>query len=222
MKVYHKEIKSLVKSFAYAFRGFLFCLKNERNMRIHVVMATLVLLFSFYYDLSRIEYAVLLLILGMVMVCELFNTSIEALVNLGSPSYDSLARIAKDVAAGAVFMCAIAAVGVGIMIFGNLQRLKEAFLKILLSPLAILLFLAVITFGLIFIFKGISHLHLKSNSFMHHPEEEVKIYSPPKRKSGLQKFPQNETPGSHPSVVTQNYGEKSKDDVKIYKGGKHL
>lgn len=112
---------SFFKSFKYALRGFLFCLRNERNMRIHCVAAVYVLLFSFFYELSRMQYCILLLTLALVMGMEMVNTSVEEVINLVAPHYDQMARIAKDVAAGAVLVCALAAVGVGVALFWDVE-----------------------------------------------------------------------------------------------------
>lgn len=174
IKIETKELRGLFKSFRYAFRGLWFCIKNERNMRIHITAAAIVLPFAFLYNLTRVEYALLILLMGLVMVCELINTAMEALVNLGSPSYDSLARIAKDVAAGAVLMCALAAVAVGIALFAKPDKLIATFLKIATNPFYLLLFLTLIVLGVFFIFKGINHKpHLHNKT-----KEEVKIYQP--------------------------------------------
>lgn len=173
MKLNNREIRSLVKSFLYAFRGLWYCIKNERNMRIHIVTAAIVLPFAFIYGLTRPEYAILITIMGLVMVCELINTAIEALVNLGSPSYESLARIAKDVAAGAVLMCALIAVGIAIALFFHPAKLWDAILCILTTPVYLIFFLLLITAGTIFVFKGVNR-----NMFSRKSSEKVKIYYP--------------------------------------------
>ncbi|WP_069988905.1 diacylglycerol kinase family protein [Massilioclostridium coli] len=171
MKFNNKEFKGLVKSFSYAFRGIWFCIKNERNMRIHITASVFVLAFSFIYGLTPNQYAILALTLGSVMMCELVNTAIEAVVNLTSDSYDNLARIAKDVAAGAVLLCAIAAVGVGIALFGNWDKLLATIQQIISTPWYIIGFALWLVLGIVFIFHGFR------------PKEHtdtVKIYRPKK------------------------------------------
>ena len=118
-----KDVTSLAKSFSYALRGFRFAVDNERNMRIHLATALLVMEFALLYRLERIEYMVLLLLFGLMLAAEMLNTAIEALVNLNTSGYDTLARIAKDVAAGAVFVLAVTSVLVGLLLFGHPQRL---------------------------------------------------------------------------------------------------
>ncbi len=175
MQIHNQEIRGLCKSFVYAFRGLWYCIKNERNMRIHITAGLLILLFSFAYDLTRMGYAVLILTIGMVMVCELINTAIEALVNLGSPAYDSLARIAKDVAAGAVLLCAMAAVCVAVALFGQPDKLRAAVHTIVAHPWYLALFFVVAVLGILFIFKGFGKRPRRSRS-----ADEVKLYQPQK------------------------------------------
>lgn len=92
MNKIHQERRALCKSFLYAFHGIRFCVKNERNMRIHLAVAVLVTAFSLVYGLTGTEYALLFLTMGAVLSAEAVNTAIEAVVNLESPSYNALAR----------------------------------------------------------------------------------------------------------------------------------
>lgn len=153
----------------------------------------MVLLFALIYGLSRVEFSLLILIMGLMMVCELVNTAIEALVDLGTSSYDSLARIAKDVAAGAVFMCSFAAIGIGIALFGQWDKLLHTFIVILQTPFYAISFLLILLFGSIFIFKGVKNVHIKAPAFMRVKEQEaVKIYSPGRMKKTSTVAPQEE------------------------------
>ena len=121
-------------------------------MRIHIVVALLVAFFSFLYKLSTTQYAVLFLCFGLVMAGEMVNTAIEALVNLETPAYNNLARIAKDVAAGAVFVSAAVTVIVACFLFGDLTRLWQTILLIGKTPVFLVCFLALAGLGLFFIF----------------------------------------------------------------------
>lgn len=120
-------MRSLLKSFLYAFRGILAAVKTQRNMRIHITAAVYVTAFSFFYDLTRTEYALLALTFVAVMSCEMINTAIEAAVDISSPDYSEKAGFAKDVAAGAVFVAAVFAVVVGVLLFGDIAVIKEIF-----------------------------------------------------------------------------------------------
>ena len=93
-------MRSLLRSFRFALRGILFCICNERNMRIHLVVAVYVFTLSHFFPLSNVEYAVLIISIVMVIAAEIINTAIEEFVDISSPSFDPLARIAKDTAAG--------------------------------------------------------------------------------------------------------------------------
>ena len=112
-----KKVNKLAKSFKNAYKGVLLCIKNERNMRIHLTIAAYVLAFSPFYKLNSSQYIMLLIVIGMVLFAESVNTAIEFAVNLHTPYYDNLARISKDVAAGAVLICAFFAAIIGCIFF---------------------------------------------------------------------------------------------------------
>lgn len=104
-------------AFRYAWNGVWHCLRNERNFRFHLVFAAYVFGFAPYFSLSRAEWAVLCLTVGCVWCAELFNSAIERTVNRISTEQHPLSGTIKDIAAGAVLVLAMAAVGVGITLF---------------------------------------------------------------------------------------------------------
>ncbi len=108
---------TLRSSFRYAFSGLWWTLKTQRNMRIHLALGIVAGLLGIVLGLSSGEFAVLALTITVVMAAEMVNTVIEAAVDLASPEYHPLAKIAKDVAAGAVLLTAIGAVVVGLFLF---------------------------------------------------------------------------------------------------------
>lgn len=112
----------LIKSFRYAINGMAFCVRHERNMRIHIIAMIYVAYFSQFYELSRSEIILLILICALVMMTEMINTAIEVVIDKVSPQYSPLAKAGKDIAAGAVFLSAITAVIVGIVLFWDLER----------------------------------------------------------------------------------------------------
>lgn len=120
-------MKSFLKAFVYAWQGISHAVRTQRNMRVHLTAVVYVTAFSFFYDLTRAEYALLALTFGAVISAELINTAIEAAVDLCSPERHSLAKIAKDTAAGAVLAAAIFAVVVGVLLFGDIAVIKEIF-----------------------------------------------------------------------------------------------
>jgi diacylglycerol kinase (ATP) len=108
---------NLVRSFFYAFYGIAYALRHERNLRIHFLLSGYMLYFSRYYAFSRVEYALLLLVAGFVITCEMVNTAVENTVDLKTSTYNSRAKIAKDVAAGAVLVSALTSIAVGLLLF---------------------------------------------------------------------------------------------------------
>lgn len=148
------DIKNLAKSFSYAFKGIGYCIKNERNMRIHICVALFVSIFSCYFKITAIEYTILAICMGFVITNEMINTAIETLTNLESPAYNNLARIAKDVAAGAVFVSAVTSIVVGFIVFFKPQKLFDTLCEIALNPISIIIFVLFILLSLLFIFNG--------------------------------------------------------------------
>jgi diacylglycerol kinase len=109
---------SLVDSFRYAFGGLWYAIKTQRNMRIHLTIASAVLALGLWLGIGWIEWAVLALTIGFVLVAEMFNTVAEAAMDAATNDYHPLVKVAKDVAAGAVLLTAIAAVLVGLLVLG--------------------------------------------------------------------------------------------------------
>ncbi len=114
-------------SFRCAARGFVYCVRHERNLRIHLAAVPYVFIFSLFYGFSRAEYAVLALTCAFVISAELFNTSIEVVIDKISPKFSFFAMIGKDIAAGAVLVSAVSAVIVGITLFWDLEAFKRIF-----------------------------------------------------------------------------------------------
>ena len=111
------RLHSTGKSFTYAFSGVRLALKNEPNFRIHVFLATLAILISVALKVSALEFAIITLTIGFVLILELINTMLEALVDLVSPEIKEKAKIAKDVSAAGVLVSAAISVIVGGLIF---------------------------------------------------------------------------------------------------------
>ena len=98
------------KSFKYALRGILYTIINERNMRVHLVVATYVLIFASFFSLSPQSLGILVLTISAVIALEMVNTAIERVCNIYTTSYHPMIKVAKDVAAGAVLVAAIGVV----------------------------------------------------------------------------------------------------------------
>jgi len=104
------------RSICYALRGIGYGVKSQLNMKIHLLAAVLVVVAGFYWNLSPAEAALLSITIFMVLAAELFNTSIEKLVDLVSPEQHPIAGIVKDTAAGAVLLSAINALVVAYLL----------------------------------------------------------------------------------------------------------
>lgn len=106
-----------IRSFGFAGNGIFQVFKSEPNMKIHIVLAVLVIISGFVFSISLMEWMLCLLCFGMVIGAEMINTAIEDIVDLVSPDHHPLAGRAKDVAAGAVLVCAFVSAIIGLFIF---------------------------------------------------------------------------------------------------------
>ena len=110
-------IKRFLKGFRYAFAGIGRCILEERNMRIHTVAVFYVLLFAPFFHLTRGEWSILFLTMALVLAAECVNTAVERLCDRIGKEYNPLIKAAKDIAAGAVLICAAGAVCVALCLF---------------------------------------------------------------------------------------------------------
>jgi len=115
----HRRAKSLLESFNFAFEGIIHVLRHERNLRIHFAIAFGVIVAAVAFDVTRIELIALMLAIAFVLIAEMLNSAVEAAVDFLSPDLDPVAKIAKDVAAGAVLIASVTAVAVGYLVFSG-------------------------------------------------------------------------------------------------------
>ena len=108
--------KSIFESFKNAFEGIWYCLKKERNFKIHLFATVIILLFSVWLEVSRVEFAVLCLSCAAVICFEIVNTTIVLLVDIIVDVYHPKAKIIKDIAAGGVLVCALFSIIIGFAI----------------------------------------------------------------------------------------------------------
>lgn len=108
---------SLISSFKYAIEGIKKAFKAERNLKVHTLAMFLVVIFGFILNLAIWEWVTCIILFALVIGAELFNTSIEEVVNLLSPEIKPHAKYAKDIAAGSVLVFAIISAVIGIIIF---------------------------------------------------------------------------------------------------------
>lgn len=109
---------TLLHSFRHAFAGFWYALRTQRNVRIHLLAMITVTAVGLWLRLDALRWAVLALTITLVFFAEMVNTVAEAVIDLVTKEYHPLAKVAKDVSAGAVLVTAMAAVGVGLLILG--------------------------------------------------------------------------------------------------------
>lgn len=110
-----KKIKIL--SFKYAFDGIISAIQLEPNIKIHLAVALVVITFGFLFNISRIEWLLIITSIGLVFALELTNTAIETVVNSFTKDSHPGAKLAKDISAGAVLVVTITSVIVGLIIF---------------------------------------------------------------------------------------------------------
>lgn len=111
-------LRSRAHSFQYAFEGWWYVIRTQKNAWIHAVVSVAVILLGIWLQLPSRDWAVIILSIAMVWAAEFFNTALEVIVDLASPQKNHLAKIGKDVGAAAVLIAAGASVVVGLLIFG--------------------------------------------------------------------------------------------------------
>jgi len=111
------SLKKRLKSFGFAFRGIARAVRDEHNLRIHLVVAVLVILTGLWLDLSIAEWLFVVFAIGFVLTAEFFNSALERLTDMVQPDSDPGAGLIKDMAAGAVLVAAITAAIIGLFIF---------------------------------------------------------------------------------------------------------
>lgn len=112
-----KNCIKLIYSFKYAFTGILSAFKTERNMKIHVSIMCLVILFGVVLKISTLEWMICIFCFALVIGSEMMNTAIEKIVDIAMPEKNEKAKLAKDIAAGSVLVCAIASLLIGLLLF---------------------------------------------------------------------------------------------------------
>jgi diacylglycerol kinase len=111
------EWRKFIAGFGYAFSGVRYALRTQRNVRVHTFIGSLAILMGIILRISAIEFAMIFIAITGVFIAEMFNTVIELAIDLSTPEYHPLAKIAKDVAAGAVLLNAILAIIIGLFVF---------------------------------------------------------------------------------------------------------
>ncbi len=121
-----KPRPSVLESFNFAIEGVIHVLRTQRNMRIHFAAAVAVIVISVAVGVSKMELIVLLLSIAFVLIAEMINTAIEGTIDAATTSFDPMAKLAKDIAAGAVLIASVNAVAVGYLVFAGKAADKTA------------------------------------------------------------------------------------------------
>jgi diacylglycerol kinase (ATP) len=144
-----RRAPTIFDSFNYAFEGIIHVLRTQRNMRIHFLIAVVVLVLALVVNVSKIELIALLISITFVLIAEMLNTAVEGAIDVATSSFDPLAKLAKDVAAGAVLIASINAIAVGYLVFANkvanrsadvLERVRNAPAELTVVALAVTVF----------------------------------------------------------------------------------
>jgi diacylglycerol kinase (ATP) len=147
-----RRTPAVLQSFNWAFEGVIHVLRTERNMRIHFALATAVLVLAFSYGVTKLELMALLIAISFVLIAEMVNTAIEATIDLATTSFDPLAKMAKDIAAGAVLIAAVNAVVIGYLVFADrltepssrlVERVREAPANLTLIALILIVLIVI-------------------------------------------------------------------------------
>jgi diacylglycerol kinase (ATP) len=109
----------VLDSFNFAFEGIIHVLRTQRNMRIHFAAAFVVMILALVVDVTKFELIALLLSITFVLIAEMLNTGLEAAIDIATTSFDPMAKLAKDIAAGAVLIATANALIVGYLVFAN-------------------------------------------------------------------------------------------------------
>jgi diacylglycerol kinase (ATP) len=117
---------SIIESFNFAIEGVIHVLRTQRNMRLHFAAAVVVIVVAVAVGVSKIELSVLLISIAFVLVAEMINTAVEGAIDAATTAFDPMAKLAKDIAAGAVLIASVNAVAVGYLVFAGKAADKTA------------------------------------------------------------------------------------------------
>ena len=141
-----RRAPSLLDSFNFAFEGIIHVLRTQRNMRIHFAAAVVVLVAALWAGVSHLELIALMLAIAFVFITEMINSALEQAIDVATTSFDPLAKLAKDVAAGAVLIATVNAIAIGYLVFSSeiadrssrlLNRLRDAPAQVTLIALVV-------------------------------------------------------------------------------------
>jgi diacylglycerol kinase (ATP) len=145
---------SVIESFNFAIEGVIHVLRTQRNMRLHFAAAVVVIVVAVAVGVSKIELSLLMVSIAFVLVAEMINTAVEGAIDAATTSFDPMAKLAKDIAAGAVLIASVNAVAVGYLVFAGkaadktaevLDRVRSAPAQITLVALVLTVIIVIAT-----------------------------------------------------------------------------
>lgn len=150
---------NIIQSFNCAIEGFIYALKSQRNMRIHFLIAVFVLLLGIYLNFTGMELLILCFAIALVFLSEMINTAVELTIDLVHGEFNPLARIIKDVTAGAVLIASINAVVAGYLLFSKhlAFSLEEGLMRVRQSPWHITFISFILVLAIVVMVKAIFH-----------------------------------------------------------------
>lgn len=160
-------MKKQILSFKYAVKGVWQTIKSESHMRFHMVAGFYVILFSFFYSFSAVQWALLIFLIASVLAAETINTCIEELCNLTADRFEPLVKVAKDAAAGAVLIFALAAAVVAGIFFWNPPVISDIFVFFTNNILMLVLLTVSSLLSVIFVWLGPIGIKAKLRSLKH-------------------------------------------------------
>ncbi len=129
--------RDLITPFRAAIRGLVYTFRTQRHMRFHIYVVLTVVLLGIFFGLRLRELMILIFTVSLVLVAEMFNSAIEATVDLVEPRYHPLAKFAKDIAAGAVLITTIVALVVGALLVLEENRWEEIKLSLVSESIGV-------------------------------------------------------------------------------------
>jgi len=149
-----RKAPSILESFNFALEGLIHVLRTQRNMRIHFAIAIAVLIVGLATGVNRLELIALLLAIAFVLIAEMINSAIEHAIDVSTTSFDPLAKLAKDIAAGAVLIASVNAIAIGYLVFSGefaergsraLDRIRNAPAELTLIALVLTILIVIAT-----------------------------------------------------------------------------
>ncbi len=146
--------KSFFESFKNAVCGIYKAFLSEKNLRFHFMIANLIVIFAYFFRISRVEWAILIFAIALMFFSELINTALENAVDTATKEYSATAKLAKDISAGAVLVAALFSVIIGFILFFDIEKITKTLVLIFTTPKILVGCLLVGIIDMIFLIFG--------------------------------------------------------------------